>query len=89
MKPFKLRVDWTVHDAYPGDPVEVILDIMDSEPRVIHRCDTPDEGAGWASKWFRDRGITFWCDIDRHQRVNDKYIVLHAVGRKQGISEKS
>lgn len=87
MKPFKLRVDWTVHDAYPGDPVEVILDIMGSEPRVIHRCDTPAEGAGWARKWLADRGFTFVCLIDHHQRANDKHITLHA--KKTGISEKS
>ncbi len=78
MKPFKLRIDWTVQNAYPGEKVEVELHVMDEEPKAIHRCATPPEAAGWARKWLADRGFDFLCDIDTHQRCNHTHITLHA-----------
>lgn len=78
MRPFKLRVDWTVANAYPGAPVVVELDIKGSEyPKIIHESSTPPEAAGWAVKWLRDRGFDFLCQIDWHQRNNHTYITLH------------
>lgn len=78
IEPFKLRVDWTVQDAYPNEYVVVELRIMGRNPMVIRHCPTPAEAVGVARKWLEDRGFSFLCDIDGHQRRNDKHITLHA-----------
>lgn len=82
IKPFKLRIDWICQEAY-GDLVDVELHIMDEEPKVIHRAANPPEAAGWARKWLADRGFDFLCDIDGHQRRNDRHVTLHAVARRR------
>ena len=85
MRPFRLRVDWTAQHAYPDEMVEVELHVLgedwvEEEPRVLRRFATPAEAAKWAAQWFRGRGLRFWCDVDRHEREGNTFVVLHAVG---------
>ena len=86
MDAFKLRIDWTCADAYPGDPVVVELHRLDSEtwteraPKVLRRFYGPTakgDAAGWAAKWMEDRGFGFSCNINTAQRRNLTYLVLH------------
>lgn len=81
MKPFKIRVDWTCQDAYSDDPVEVELHIMDEDPMNLRYFDDKLEAVRWARKWLEDRGFDWTCDINTHQRRNDKHITLHAQPR--------
>jgi hypothetical protein len=76
-KPWKLCMDWTCANAYPGDPVVVELHIMDEEPRVLRKFPDIPEAAAWARKFIEDRGLEWWCNIDWHQRENHTHITLH------------
>lgn len=83
MTPWKLRIDWTTHNAY-GDPVEVDLYLMDEDyPRTLRTFDTISRAVDWALRYFTSRGFDYWCDIDMHQRMNHTYITLHPRPRKE------
>jgi hypothetical protein len=51
---------------------------VEEEPRVLRTFATPTEACIWAAKWFADRGIGFLCDVDRHERDGNTFVVLHA-----------
>jgi hypothetical protein len=72
-------VDWFLHDTY-GSPVEVDLEIMNRHPKTLRKFDTIHEAVDWAVRFFRGRGLKYWCDIDLHQRRDDTHITLHCVG---------
>lgn len=80
-KPWKLRVDWLLQDAY-GDPVSVELHVMDEDPKELRKFPDVARALDWALNYMLSRGTGYWCDIDNHQRRDDKHITLHAIGNK-------
>jgi len=86
VKPFKLRIDWTCHRAY-GDKVDVELHTEgEDEHVVLRRFDSPPEAAGWSRQWLADRGFDLLCDVDRHQREDHTYVILHPIPANKGAA---
>lgn len=81
MQPFSIRVDWTCHDAYPGDPVVVELWSLDEngyeEMKELAREQSIPRAVDYAIRWFKGRGIDYSCNISYHQSNNHKHITLH------------
>ena len=68
---------------YPEERVEVELHLLGEdwvaeEPKLLRTFDTVPEAVAWAVAWFKGRGVHFICDVERHQRENHSYVVLHA-----------
>jgi hypothetical protein len=76
MTPFKLRVDWTCHNAY-GDLVVVELHRMDEDPVDLVKTVDISSAIDYALRWLMGRGFDYWCDVDLHQRLDHTHITFH------------
>lgn len=81
--PWKLRIDWTCwshrdHPLYAGSKVEVWLDIMDEEPRIIRTFDNPPDAAGFCRRYINGRGCRMLCDPWTSERLGWTFLTIHA-----------
>ena len=90
MRPFKIRIDWCDEER-----VYVDLCVMGQlAPTTLRTFKVGEdlnasitEAIEYSKRWFSQRGLKWWCNIDLHQREDHKHITLFCVGKKEGPSD--